>query len=84
MDTKIKKIIYTIIKIIWILFGVLILVTGIFLRMEMSEISGTGLKGVIGAITLASLWVIILVLFITHIVITLLFLLVKKLIKKIK
>lgn len=71
-------------KVIWVIIGIFLLIMTIFMGVKMSTFSGSGFGGVVGAIGIAMLFVTIAAIFSVYIIITVLFLFIRWLIKKIK
>jgi membrane protein implicated in regulation of membrane protease activity len=82
MREKTKKILYKISKIIWVIIGILLLITTIFMWVKMSTFSGSGFEGIAGTIALALLFATALGMFLGYLSITALFFFVRWLIKK--
>ncbi|MCK9595720.1 hypothetical protein M0R19_00860 [Candidatus Pacearchaeota archaeon] len=81
---KIKKWIYRILKIVWALIGILLAIITIFMLVRMTSFQDSGFSGVVGAIALAVLTAAMIYIFIGYIIITILFLFIKWLIKRIR
>lgn len=81
---KTKKILYRILKTIWISLGILLAIVTISMWIKMSTYSGSGFSGVGATIGLALLAAAMIYIFSIYLGITLLFLFIKWLIKKIR
>jgi len=81
---NIKKLIYSILKITWVIIGIILAVTLLFFFVQTKIFNGSGFEGLVGAMALITLFVISLIAFLIFIVITLLFILIKLLVKKCK
>ncbi len=79
---KTKKIIKKILKIIWIIIGILLTIILISAYIKTKTFRGSGLSGIGGAIGVAIFFALALGIFSTYVVATLLFLLIRWLIKK--
>lgn len=82
MNAKIKKWVYRILKIIWIVIGIFLAIIVISLWIKTATFRGSGFSGIGAAIGLALLFIIGISIFLAYIGITLLFLLIKWIIKK--
>ncbi len=84
MESKTKKRIYQIIKIIWFIIGIFLALILLLVFIRTKTFSGSGVAGIGGAIGLAVLLAVSLISFFIFIGITLLFLLIKWIVKKYK
>ncbi|MDD5012314.1 MAG: hypothetical protein PHQ66_01555 [Candidatus Nanoarchaeia archaeon] len=84
MNTKTKKIIKKIFKIIWIILGGFLTIIFLLAFIKMKTFSGSGMSGIGGAIGVALLFMITGGMFIIYIGTTILFLFIRWLIKRLK
>lgn len=84
MKEKIKKILYRILKIIWIIIGALLFIITISMWIKVSTFNGSGLSGIGAAIGLALLLAASIYALAIYGGITILFLFIKWIIKKIR
>ncbi len=77
MNTKTKKIIFRILKIIWIILGGFLTIIFLLAFIKMKTFSGSGMSGIGGAIGIALLFMIALGMFVIYAGATVLFLFIK-------
>ncbi|OGJ12466.1 hypothetical protein A3K82_02925 [Candidatus Pacearchaeota archaeon RBG_19FT_COMBO_34_9] len=84
MKEKTKKIRHKIFRIIWIILGIMLAIIAFSAWIKMSSFQGSGLSSVGKAIGLAIFFMVALGIFVIYFVATVLFLLIRWVIKKIK
>jgi len=84
INPKIKKWAYRILKIIWIIIGGIIALITFLLFIKINTFSGSGFSGIGGAIGLAVMFAAGLSAIFFYVIITLLFLLIKWIVKKVR